>query len=124
MILTEEEASQLTLLLSFLLQTTRPRALREQAVTSDEGAIAGALLRGLGSIQHALGPLMQGLIADEEAGYRLPEEGRRSSKGGGLLIIGHHGECRECQTRGVGLQGDGEEPRLGDLARRGEERSQ
>ena len=58
MILTEEEASQLTLLLSFLLQATRPRALREQAVTSDESAVAGALLRGLGSIQHALCPLM------------------------------------------------------------------
>ena len=67
---------------------------------------------------------MQGPIADEEAGYRLPEEGRSSSEGGGLLIIGHHGECRECQTRGVGLKGDGEEPRLRDLARRGEERSQ
>ena len=64
---------------------------------------------------------MQGLIAYEEAGYRLPEEGRRSSEGGGILIIGHHGECCECQTRGVGLQGDGEETRLRDLARRGEE---
>ena len=121
MIRTEEEASQLTLLLSFLLQATRPRALREQAVTPDEGAIAGTLLRGLGSIQHALCPLMQGLIADEEAGYRLPEEGRGSSEGGGLLIIGHHGECRECQTRGVGLQGDGEETRLRHLPCRGEE---
>ena len=58
MILTEEEASQLTLLLSFLLQATRPRALREQAVTPDEGTVAGTLLRGLGSIQHALCPLM------------------------------------------------------------------
>ena len=58
MILTEEEASQLTLLLIFLLQATRPRTLREQAVTPDESAIAGTLLRGLGSIQHALCPLM------------------------------------------------------------------
>ena len=124
MIRTEEEASQLTLLLSFLLQATRPRALREQAVTPDESAIAGTLLRGLGGVQHTLCPLMQGLIAYEEAGYRLPEEGRSSSEGGGLLIIGHHGECRECQARSVGLQGDGEEPRLGDLARRGEERRQ
>ena len=58
MILTEEEASQLTLLLSFLLQATRPRALREQAVTPDEGAVAGALLRGVWGIQHTLCPLM------------------------------------------------------------------